>query len=173
MARWIHMNTHKSIAPTITGQPLPIGNDFEALLDADEGISYADSAKSFVIDVTFPPGIIGRLYEVGIRSSNVRRIRVQLIEVPNGLLYSLATSNSSNLTNDGNTNPRLTGFPPVKASAIRVFLLETTDGRPPRHVSIFTKGCFYRSSVQYTTLPTLTTRRRVESKSNRTRKTQQ
>lgn len=105
------------------------------------------------IDIIFPPGIIGRLYEVGIRSSNVYRIRVQLVETPNGLLYTL-TSPQYNHTKEKNTSPRLTGFPPVHSSGIRVILLNTTDNQPPRHVKIFTNGCFYRSTVKYTVLTT-------------------
>lgn len=124
------------------------------MLSKCDGISYAENNQPIIIDIIFPPGIIGRLYEVGIRSSNVYRIRVQLVETPNGLLYTL-TSAHSNHTTEKNTSPRLTGFPPVHSSGIRVTLLNTTDGRPPRNVKIFTNGCFYRSTVKYTGLTTI------------------
>jgi hypothetical protein len=120
------------------------------------GISYSEIQTPIIIEIDFPPGIIGRLYEVGIKSSNVYRIRVELIEVPNGLLYTL-TSPHYNKTNKMNPNPRLTGFPPVHSSGIRVILLETIDDRAPRHVKIYTNGCFYKSSVKYTTLSTIGT----------------
>jgi hypothetical protein len=38
-----------------------------------------------------------------------------------------------------------------------VILLDTIDGRAPRHVKIYTNGCFYKSSVKYTALPTIGT----------------
>jgi hypothetical protein len=116
------------------------------------GISYSETQKPIIIEIDFPPGIIGRVYEVGIQSSNVYRIRVQLIEIPNGLLYTL-TSPHPNKTDKKSPNPRLTGFPPIHSSGIRVILLDTIDGRAPRHVTIFTNGCFYKSTVKYTTSP--------------------
>jgi hypothetical protein len=116
------------------------------------GISYSETQKPIIIEIDFPPGIIGRVYEVGIQSSNVYRIRVQLIEIPNGLLYTL-TSPHSNKTDKKSPNPRLTGFPPIHSSGIRVILLDTIDGRAPRRVTIFTNGCFYKSTVKYTTSP--------------------
>lgn len=148
----IHSNILASrlLNPYITGTPLPIGGHFQNLFTNSLGISYAETTFPIMIEIVFPPGIIGRLYEVGIRSSNVYRIRVQLVEVPNGLLYTLTSSK----TKTNNPNPRLTGFPPVHSSAIRIFLLDTIDGRPPRQVRIYTNGCFYRSSVRYTSLPT-------------------
>jgi hypothetical protein len=150
----------KFLTPSITSTPLPIDGHFENLLTTGKSISYGKSDQPVVIDIIFPPGIIGRLYEVGIRSSNVYRIRVQLLEVPNGLLYTL-TSPSYNGTKHKSTNPRLVGFPPVQASGIRVTLLDTVDGRPARQVKIYTNGCFYKSSVKYTNLPSLTTRRKT------------
>jgi hypothetical protein len=123
-------------------------------LKTGDGISYAQIKAPIIIDIIFPPGIIGRLYEVGIRSSNVYRIRVQLVETPNGLLYTL-TSPHYNNTKEKNTSPRLTGFPPVHSSGIRVILLDTIDNQPPRNVKIFTNGCFYRSSVKYAVLTTV------------------
>jgi hypothetical protein len=116
------------------------------------GISYSETQNPIIIEIDFPPGIIGRLYEVGIKSNNVYRIRVQLIEVPNGLLYTLTSPEYKKLDKK-NTNPRLTGFPPVQSSGIRVILLDTIDGRAPRDVKIYTNGCFYKSSVKYTALP--------------------
>ena len=157
----------KFLTPSITGTPAPIDGHFENLLTLGKSISYAKSDQPVVIEITFPPGIIGRLYEVGIRSSNVYRIRVQLIEVPNGLLYTL-TSPSYNRTKQKSTNPRLTGFPPVHTSGIRIILLDTVDGRPARQVKIYTNGCFYKSSVKYTTLPGLTTRRTSTTKRPKT-----
>jgi hypothetical protein len=133
------------------------------------GISYSEIQQPIIIEIIFPSGIIGRLYEVGIKSSNVYRIRVQLIEVPNGLLYTL-TSPQYNRTDKKNPNPRLTGFPPVYSSGIRVILLDTIDGRAPHHVKIYTNGCFYKSSVKYTTSPivkaitTTTKRPKIKSK---------
>lgn len=78
------------------------------------------------------------------------------MEVPNGLLYTL-TSPHYNTTLRKSANPRLTGFPPVDSSAIRVMLLDTIDGRAPRNVKIYTNGCFYKSSVKYTALPMIGT----------------
>jgi hypothetical protein len=141
----------KSLTPSITGSPSPIGGNFQNLMTNSIGISYAETQKPIIIEIDFPPGIIGRLYEVGIRSSNVYRIRVQLIEIPNGLLYTLTSPENKNI-NKKNPNPRLTGFPPVYSSGIRITLLDTIDGRAPRHVKIFTNGCFYKSSVKYTTI---------------------
>ena len=120
------------------------------------GISYSETQKPIIIEIDFPPGVIGRIYEVGIQSSNVYRIRVQLVEIPNGLLYTLTTP-QHNTTNKKSPNPRLTGFPPVRSSGIRVFLLDTIDGRAPRRVKIFTNGCFYKGKVKYTTNPVIQT----------------
>ncbi len=75
-------------------------------------------------------------------------------------MYTL-TSPEYNKTHQKNTNPRLTGFPPVHSSAIRVFLLDTVDGRAPRQVKIYTNGCFYKSSVKYTALPTFGTTKKI------------
>lgn len=145
------------LTPYLTGSPLPIGGTFENVFSDGFGISYAETQLPIIIEIVFPSGIIGRLYEVGVRSSNVYRIRVELIEVPNGLLYTLTSPQDNHTTERKNPNPRLTGFPPVQASAIRVTLLETIDGQAPQQVRIYTNGCFYRSSVKYTKLPTLGT----------------
>ncbi|CAF3386132.1 unnamed protein product [Rotaria sp. Silwood1] len=144
----------KSLTPFITGTPLPIDGNFQNLMTHSIGISYSEIRKPIIIEIDFPSGIIGRLYEVGIESSNVYRIRVQLVEIPNGILYTL-TSPHYNRTDRKNTNPRLTGFPPVHSSGIRIILLDTIDGRPPRNVKVFTNGCFYKSSVKYTTIQTM------------------
>jgi len=138
------------------GTPLPIGGNFENLFTDSLGISYTETQIPILIEIVFPPGIIGRLYEVGIKSDNVYRIRVQLVEIPNGLLYTLTTP-QYNKTDEKNINPRLTGFPPILSSGIRVILLDTIDGHAPRHVKIYTNGCFYKSSVKYTALPTIET----------------
>ena len=154
--------------PAITGTPLPTRGHLENLITGRKYVSYGTTDKPIIIEITFPPGIIGRLYEVGIQSSNVYRIRVQLIEMPNGLLYTL-TSPHYNGTEKKSTNPRLTGFPPVHASGIRITLLDTVDQRPARQVKIVTNGCFYKSSVKYTTLPRLggsnTTTRKPKTRS--------
>lgn len=137
---------------------MPIGGHFENLLTDSDGISYRHADQPIIINVIFPPGIIGRLYEICIRSANVYRFRAQLIEVPNGILYTL-TSPLNNRTARKSPNPCLTGFPPVYASGLRIFLFDTVDNRPPRQVKITTNGCFYKSSAKYTTLPSLTTER--------------
>ena len=148
LGRGFGYNPQKSLTPYITGTPLPIGGSFQNVMTDSIGISYAELQKPTVIKINFPPGIIGRIFEVGIESGNVHRVRVQLFEVPNGLLYTL-TSPQYNRTDLKCPNPRLTGFPPVYSSGLQVHLLDTIDGRPPRHVKIFTDGCFYQSSVQY------------------------
>jgi hypothetical protein len=157
------------LIPYIIGTPLPIEGDYRNLLWDSPGISYLETQTPITIEIVFPPGIIGRLYEVGIRSSNVYRIRVQLVEVPNGLLYTL-TSPHYNMTERKSPNPRLTGFPPVDSSAIRVMLLDTIDGRAPRNVKIYTNGCFYKSSVKYTALPTIGTTTKTSKRPKTTSK---
>ncbi|CAF2056938.1 unnamed protein product, partial [Rotaria magnacalcarata] len=143
----------KFLTPYITGTPLPIGENFKNVMTGSMGISYSERQKPIILEVDFPSGIVGRLFDVGIRSSNVYRILVQLRELPNSILYTL-TSPHYNKTDKKNSNPRLTGFPPVHCSGIRVILLDTIDGLPPRHVNIFTNGCFYKSSVKYTSIST-------------------
>jgi hypothetical protein len=143
----------KSLTPTITGTPLPIDGHFRRLLIAgSQGITYNKTKTPVVIEIMFPSGIVGRLYEVGIRSGNVYRIRVQLLEGSNGILYNV-TSPQYNRTQYRSSSPILRGFPPVRVTGIRVFLLETIDARPARRVKIFTRGCFYKSSVKYTNMP--------------------
>ncbi|CAM4908393.1 unnamed protein product [Rotaria socialis] len=143
----------KFLTPYITGTPSPIDENFKNVMTDSMGISYSERQKPIILEVDFPSGIAGRLFEVGIRSSNVYRILVQLIELPNSILYTL-TSPHYNKTDKKNSNPRLTGFPPVSSSGIRVILLDTIDGLPPRRVNIFTNGCFYKSSVRYTSIST-------------------
>lgn len=150
----------KFLTPHITGTPLPIGGNFQNLMTQSIGISYAEQQKPFIIEISFPLGIMGRIYEIGIRSSNVDRIRVQLLEPSNRVVYTL-TSPHHNATDRKNINPRLTGFPPVHSSGIRIILLSTIDSRPPQSVKIFTNGCFYKTSVKYTTI--LTTRTTVKT----------
>lgn len=158
----------KFLTPYITGTPLPIGHSYQNLMTDGPGISYSETKQPITIEIVFPPGIIGRIYEVGIKSSNVYRIRVQLVEVPNGLLYTL-TSPHYNDTNRKSPNPRLTGFPPVHSSAIRIIFLDTIDGRAPRNVKIYTNGCFYKSSVRYTSLTTLGTTKPTTTKQPKTK----
>lgn len=93
--------------------------------------------------------LVGRLYEFGIRSENLNRVRLELFDEFNHRFYSLTTPKAKTPT------IRIVGFPSVRIAVFKLFLLETIDELPPRHVRMFTKGCFHERSVEYATQTTL------------------
>lgn len=153
-----------ALTPDITGFPLPIEGCFSNLLTSRKTISYRKTNQSIIINITFPTHIVGRLYAVGIQSDNVYRIQVELVESISGVVHLLTTPNNNKTMIKQNTNPRLTGLPAVSVSEIRVILLDTVDGLPPCGIRIYTKGCFYKSSVRYTTLPAVTATRTTKKR---------